>query len=92
MDNFDHPCKQTCSGWRQGFEKGLKQGEEERERSAKITFQSNQRKNAEIAALTTGLKQCEAERDRMRAALEWYAKNHFDDTGYKARKALEGSK
>ncbi len=19
---FDHPCRQTCSGWQQGFEKG----------------------------------------------------------------------
>lgn len=19
---FDHPCKQTCSGWKQGFERG----------------------------------------------------------------------
>ncbi len=19
---FDHPCKQTCSGWQQGFERG----------------------------------------------------------------------
>lgn len=19
---FDHPCKQTCSGWQQGFDKG----------------------------------------------------------------------
>jgi hypothetical protein len=22
---FDHPCKQTCSGWKQGFEKGSRQ-------------------------------------------------------------------
>lgn len=21
-DMFDHPCKQTCSGWKQGYEKG----------------------------------------------------------------------
>lgn len=21
--DFDHPCKQTCSGWRQGYEKGF---------------------------------------------------------------------
>ena len=21
-EEFDHPCKQTCSGWQQGFEKG----------------------------------------------------------------------
>lgn len=22
LNNLDHPCKETCSGWRQGFEKG----------------------------------------------------------------------
>lgn len=22
-EKFDHPCKQTCSGWKQGFEKGV---------------------------------------------------------------------
>jgi hypothetical protein len=22
LDDFDHPCRQTCSGWRQGFDKG----------------------------------------------------------------------
>lgn len=22
-EKFDHPCKQTCSGWRQGYERGL---------------------------------------------------------------------
>ncbi len=21
--SFDHPCKETCSGWKQGYEKGL---------------------------------------------------------------------
>ena len=21
-NGFDHPCKQTCSGWKQGYEKG----------------------------------------------------------------------
>ena len=20
---FDHPCRQTCSGWQQGFERGV---------------------------------------------------------------------
>lgn len=23
MNNLDHPCKQTCSGWQQGYEKGV---------------------------------------------------------------------
>lgn len=22
-DKLDHPCKQTCSGWKQGFERGF---------------------------------------------------------------------
>lgn len=22
MIEFDHPCKQTCSGWQQGYERG----------------------------------------------------------------------
>ncbi|TXH09408.1 MAG: hypothetical protein E6R04_08205 [Spirochaetes bacterium] len=22
IDSFDHPCKETCSGWKQGYEKG----------------------------------------------------------------------
>lgn len=21
--NLDHPCKETCSGWKQGFERGV---------------------------------------------------------------------
>lgn len=25
---FDHPCKQTCSGWEQGFERGFHEGQE----------------------------------------------------------------
>lgn len=25
FENLDHPCKETCSGWKQGYEKGLKQ-------------------------------------------------------------------
>jgi peptidoglycan hydrolase CwlO-like protein len=28
-DPFDHPCKETCSGWKQGYEKGLKKAEEQ---------------------------------------------------------------
>lgn len=23
LDELDHPCKHTCSGWKQGFEKGV---------------------------------------------------------------------
>lgn len=30
---FDHPCKQTCSGWEQGRERGIAEGRRlERER------------------------------------------------------------
>ena len=29
--NLDHPCKQTCSGWRQGYEKGMSELEQENE-------------------------------------------------------------
>ena len=25
MINLDHPCKQTCSGWKQGYERGMSQ-------------------------------------------------------------------
>lgn len=25
---LDHPCKDTCSGWQQGFEKGLERAQE----------------------------------------------------------------
>lgn len=25
FDKLDHPCKQTCSGWAQGKEKGIKE-------------------------------------------------------------------
>ncbi len=27
---FDHPCKQTCSGWRQGYDKGKLDLEQQR--------------------------------------------------------------
>jgi len=26
-EGLDHPCKQTCSGWKQGYEKGFHTGE-----------------------------------------------------------------
>jgi hypothetical protein len=26
---LDHPCKNTCSGWRQGYDKGLSQMQEQ---------------------------------------------------------------
>lgn len=26
---FDHPCKQTCSGWEQGRQRGLLEGQDE---------------------------------------------------------------
>jgi hypothetical protein len=29
MKDFDHPCRETCSGWRQGFEKGSESSKEE---------------------------------------------------------------
>lgn len=25
MSELEHPCKQTCSGWKQGFEAGAKE-------------------------------------------------------------------
>lgn len=28
FEEFDHPCKGTCSGWKQGFEKGAKYKQE----------------------------------------------------------------
>jgi hypothetical protein len=28
MTDLDHPCKQTCSGWKQGFEAGAKESAE----------------------------------------------------------------
>lgn len=27
-NNLDHPCKQSCSGWKQGYEKGFKKASE----------------------------------------------------------------
>lgn len=35
---LDHPCRQTCSGWKQGHERGVKDG---MERAAKIVEQIN---------------------------------------------------
>ncbi len=26
---FDHPCKQTCSGWQQGYERGMADASDE---------------------------------------------------------------
>lgn len=26
IKNLDHPCKNTCSGWQQGFDKGYEEG------------------------------------------------------------------
>ena len=28
---LDHPCKQTCSGWQQGYERGMAELEQENE-------------------------------------------------------------
>lgn len=33
---FDHPCKQTCSGWRQGFDRGLEQSAQRIEELEKL--------------------------------------------------------
>ena len=38
---FDHPCKQTCSGWEQGRERGIAEGRRlERERIVKLLLYS----------------------------------------------------
>jgi hypothetical protein len=29
LSELDHPCKETCSGWKQGYEKGLHARDEE---------------------------------------------------------------
>ena len=29
---LDHPCRETCSGWKQGYEKGLAEKDKEIER------------------------------------------------------------
>lgn len=33
MNDLDHPCRDTCSGWKQGYEKGAKT---ERERALRV--------------------------------------------------------
>ncbi len=35
--DFDHPCKETCSGWRQGRERGVREG---MERAADICIET----------------------------------------------------
>lgn len=32
---FDHPCKETCSGWKQGYDKGKLELQKENERLEK---------------------------------------------------------
>lgn len=35
---FDHPCKQTCSGWKQGYERGQSELAELRKDKARLDF------------------------------------------------------
>ena len=36
MDKLDHPCKQTCSGWKQGYIKGGEEAKHDIEKMCKI--------------------------------------------------------
>ena len=27
LDDLDHPCRQTCSGWKQGYERGKREAD-----------------------------------------------------------------
>jgi hypothetical protein len=35
---FDHPCRETCSGWKQGLERGVFDSKEDIERLKKLVF------------------------------------------------------
>lgn len=93
---LDHGCKQTCSGWQQGYEKGLRQANSEMV-AAQRSFAANVLiPNEEYAA------QCKRVA-RLEEALRFYAdsKNHLDEImgagvgrdhyGYRARLALKES-
>lgn len=36
MINLDHPCKQTCSGWKQGYERGVQEMQSKLDQAEKV--------------------------------------------------------
>lgn len=67
LDKFDHPCRQTCSGWDQGFEKGAKSVQK------KLLTDAQKASIAEHAnmVLKAKLDEAEEQRDRYRVALDF---------------------
>lgn len=62
---LDHPCRDTCSGWKQGYERGFEAAclrEDDRVR---------------IDRLESAIAAESAKAERYRRALEWYAGKGF---------------
>jgi len=70
---FEHPCKETCSGWEQGYERGQS---DERKRAANLIAAIEDLRN-EFNCYSTGIstlmeddvKECE---ERFQYYLSWY--------------------
>jgi len=87
---LDHPCRQTCSGWKQGYERGLSELKAERDEAInqwKLHCNDADRYASEML-------EARAEVERLRAALERIARLDFkyeiEGDAKIAREALGG--
>lgn len=65
-EEFNHPCKETCSGWKQGYEKGKAEAAAEIGLLHEAIGQAEHREVALKMALDAKTRECE----KMREALE----------------------
>lgn len=64
FSKFDHPCKNTCSGWRQGYERGHQRFLNDSDSKWKVKFEESEK---EIAKLKEQLKIAKGALERLEA-------------------------
>ncbi len=76
---FDHPCRETCSGWKQGHERGYERGMTQFKKSQKDLVQERDELEKEQSEVSSNLREIldnvKNERNKLRAELEVWKKH-----------------
>lgn len=84
---FNHPCKDTCSGWKQGYDRGVSDSSKEIERLNKVITRELS-ENDEIGCEYTYVRALKEEVTRLREALSQIRQKVINNPKYSSQVAL----